>query len=335
MRFRQLRRTLRSIALAGLPTIALGACDGATGAASVDASIDADTGVHSRTEMVTQPASPGLQQLINACASGLDQASCDAMCRQIICGDFPVDVTILSCTLHRDGQIATISVTYEGDDSCPAAGRRPAGLVGAGRVVAASAAGAWLARAARLEAASVHAFVALARELVHHGAPLRLTQQAILAARDEVVHTALTTALARRFGARPEAPEVAELPPRSLEAIALENAVEGCVRETWGALVAIHQAHAAQDPEVRAAMARIAEDELRHAALGWAVDRWILPRLAEDARARIESARRAAVQAVGAEIEAPLAEELVLHLGLPDARRARQLFGDAFAALWA
>ena len=39
--------------------------------------------------------------------------------------------------------------------------------------------------------------------------------------------------------------------------------------------------------------------------------------------------------AVGAEIAAPLAEELVLHLRLPDARRSRQLFGDAFAALWA
>jgi hypothetical protein len=41
---------------------------------------------------------------------------------------------------------------------------------------------------------------------------------------------------------------------RSLESIAIENAVEGCVNETWAALVATLQAAHATDPELRAVM---------------------------------------------------------------------------------
>jgi hypothetical protein len=42
-------------------------------------------------------------------------------------------------------------------------------------------------------------------------------------------------ALARRVGARPRAVQVVRGALRSIEAIALDNAVEGCVRETYGA----------------------------------------------------------------------------------------------------
>jgi hypothetical protein len=332
MRFHELRRTLQRIALAGLPALALGACDTSNGA---DADAGPDTAQHVKTRMVQQPASPAMQQLINACASG-DPAACDSLCRSILCDDgsgVPVN-TIVSCELHREGPIATITVVYEGDENCAVAGRRPAGLQRAG-VAAASATGAWLARAAQLETASVHAFVALARELAHHGAPRRLWRAALLAARDEIGHASLATALAHRYGARPSPVEVPELPVRSLETIAIENAVEGCVRETWGALLAIHQASAARDPEVRSAMARIADDELRHAALGWAVDRWIQPRLSAAARARVEAARREAALALACEVEAAPEAELVDRLGLPDAVRSRRLLAETSAALWA
>jgi len=53
--------------------------------------------------------------------------------------------------------------------------------------------------------------------------------------------------------------------------VALENAVEGCVRETYGALIATRQAEAASDPVVRRAMRKIAADETAHAALSWDV----------------------------------------------------------------
>ena len=91
------------------------------------------------------------------------------------------------------------------------------------------------------------------------------------------------SALARRFGGAVDAPRVAARAVRSLEELAVENAAEGCARETFGALVATWQARAAGNPLVRGVMARIARDETRHADLAWAVDGW--------ARGRLESRR--------------------------------------------
>ena len=81
---------------------------------------------------------------------------------------------------------------------------------------------------------------------------------------------------------------------RDIETIARENAVEGCTRETYAALVACRQARAATDPAIRAAMAGIARDETRHAALAWAVDGWSQALLGPAARRRVRDARREA-----------------------------------------
>ncbi|MFO0673939.1 MAG: hypothetical protein U0235_30685 [Polyangiaceae bacterium] len=51
-----------------------------------------------------------------------------------------------------------------------------------------------------------------------------------------------TQALAARFGARGAEPRVTDGEVRAIEAIALENLIEGCVRETYGALIATRQA---------------------------------------------------------------------------------------------
>jgi hypothetical protein len=83
---------------------------------------------------------------------------------------------------------------------------------------------------------------------------------------------------------------------RELEAIARENAVEACVGETYGALAAAWQADHARDAEVRDVMRAIAPDELRHAALGWAIDTWAKTRLPSEANARVKAARDAAAQ---------------------------------------
>src|SRR5205823_2406284 len=138
------------------------------------------------------------------------------------------------------------------------------------------------ARVAHLEAASVHAFVRLGRELDAHGAPKRLLDAAARAARDEIRHARVTARIARRFGASPPPARVRQLAVRSLAAVAIENAVEGCVRETFGALVAKWQADHAGDAEVATAMERIARDESDHAALSWAIAGWSAARL--DAR---------------------------------------------------
>lgn len=174
--------------------------------------------------------------------------------------------------------------------TCPgSAGRVPAGLE-ATTVRARSALGAYFASAARLEAASVTAFRRLREELALHGAPAELLEGARAAERDEVRHTRAMARLARRHGGRYERPRVAEIAPRSLEAIAQENAVEGCARETFGALLATWQAAHVDDRELAVTLAEIAGDETRHAALSWAIARWSLTQLDAAARARMSNA---------------------------------------------
>jgi hypothetical protein len=185
---------------------------------------------------------------------------------------------------------------------------------------------------ARLEAASVHAFRRLRAELVEHGAPQPLVRAAERAARDELRHARMARALARRYGGTWCAPVVSDSPLRDVEAIATENAVEGCVRETFGALIATRQARAAKDPTVRAAMARIARDETRHAALAYAVDAWVRGKLNRAARTRVLAARRRATEALLAYDSEP-APDFRSALGLPTASETRALAATMTAEL--
>jgi hypothetical protein len=158
---------------------------------------------------------------------------------------------------------------------------------------------------AYLEEVSVHAFARLERELVAHGAPARLLREARRARRDEVRHTAMTAKLARRFGGTPRSPEPpAPTPVRSLVAIAIENAVEGCVRETYGAVAGLVEARLSSDAGVRRAMESIAADECRHAELAWAIAAWAMPRLTAAERAMVERAKREAVAKLAREGDA-------------------------------
>jgi len=99
--------------------------------------------------------------------------------------------------------------------------------------------------------------------------------------------------------------------PRELEAIARENAVEGLVREAYGARVAL-------DPI-------IAADEERHAALAADVHAWVRPRLPYAARLRVDEARDATRAALVAECAVEPPRALRETLGLPDATRAVEL----------
>src|SRR2546423_3119128 len=112
---------------------------------------------------------------------------------------------------------------------------RPA-MQGAGSI------GNYFAACCHLEAASVHAFARLREELAAHQAPSDLLDAAKRAERDEVRHVALTLELALRFGVEPERPAPPSGRARTLFDVACENAVEGCVRETYGAVVALVRA---------------------------------------------------------------------------------------------
>lgn len=89
------------------------------------------------------------------------------------------------------------------------------------------------------------------------------------------------------FGACVRRPRVKRLPVRSFDDVAQENVVEGCVRETLGAAVAMHQAQHAADEGIARELSTIAEDELRHAALSWAIAAWSVPKMSPRKRAKL------------------------------------------------
>jgi hypothetical protein len=194
--------------------------------------------------------------------------------------------------------------------------------------------GPYFARSARLEAASVVAFRDLRKRLAELGAPRKLLRALSRAARDEVRHTRATRALALHFGTETHFEKVPPQPARSLEELAVENAVEGCVRETYGALIGIWQARAAKDHRVAAAMRRIARDETRHAELSWAIHRWLEPRLSRASRARVAAEQRASIAQLTREIRFAPAPELADQAGLPTAQQAGVLLAALYAALW-
>jgi hypothetical protein len=233
-----------------------------------------------------------------------------------------------------DGTLDELSFVELPDQGCVVPGRRPEGLRSMHRARGASRLGDHFAAMAHMEAASVPAFAAIARELAHHRAPLALRAQAERARRDELRHARIATQLARRFGARPTEPVVERRPLRALEAFALDNAVEGCVNETYAALEASHQAVQARDGTIARAMGAIAADETRHAALSWQIHAWVMPRLPARAQRRVSAAQRTAAERLGDRVERCAHPLLRAAAGLPDAQAARTLHASLARDLW-
>jgi hypothetical protein len=244
----------------------------------------------------------------------LDATQCDNVCNE-------VGESVVTCVRESAESVLCFARPF------PCEGRRPAGLTRSPSAVR-SAFAAHLADAAWLEAASVEAFRLLRRELRSHGAPRRLLRAASRSARDERRHARIASSLARRFGVTVAPVEREVVEARGVEALALENAVEGCVRETWGALIALRQATQASEPSVRAAMGRIARDELRHAELAWAIDAWLRPRLTEPQQKRVRAARAAALAELAGDVAWPLPYAERQRLGLPSAREASHLLAE-------
>jgi hypothetical protein len=192
-----------------------------------------------------------------------------------------------------------------------------------------------LASMAYLEAASVPAFLDLAEQLEANGAPRALVRRARRAAQDEVRHARQVGALARARGAEPPVARVAETGVRRLLALALENAREGCVRETWGAAVAVAQSVRAADRDVRDAMRGIARDELRHAALAWDLASWLESRLRPEERACVREERARAIAWLEGEIERELPAPWQVALGTPTPAEARAIARGMSLEVWA
>ena len=192
----------------------------------------------------------------------------------------------------------------------------------------------YLEQAAYLEAASVHAFTQLAQDLSRHGAPAALVEAAVQAAQEEVQHArCMNDHVAAHDGVAQQV-RLDPLAERSLLDIALENVVEGCVRETYGALVACHQATHAQDDALRESMERIAHEETGHARLSFAIDRWLRDRLSAADWQRTRIAMQQAIFQLGQQLDPPPPATLARWAGLPSREQAHAWLHAAQHELW-
>lgn len=194
---------------------------------------------------------------------------------------------------------------------------------------------AWLARGATAEWIAAAAFDRLADELSVLGAPSELIAGARESAEHERAHFDALAWFARREGVEPKVSRVALLPSRSLFEIALENAGEGCVRETLGAVVMRYQAQHAADPALREALEKIADEESMHAAWSWALDGWARTVLDASSVAQLDRARERAIaelaHSVGTQ-EPSL--ELAVRAGMPSAAVVRAMIEGLRESLW-
>lgn len=204
---------------------------------------------------------------------------------------------------------------------CSVAGRRPAGLAAEGDAPSGGdrdPVGEHFARMATLEAASVVSFRRLHRHLASLGAPPALLARVHKAARDEVRHARATGKLARKYGVTPAAPKIAaEEGTPSLFDLARENAREGCVRETYGALVAHLQMTRAADADVRACMTAIADEETEHAALSWDLAAWLEAQLDGRERALLATERSLAFATLARDLSSPVDARVQRLSGVP------------------
>ncbi|MEO0324706.1 MAG: ferritin-like domain-containing protein [Myxococcota bacterium] len=248
----------------------------------------------------------------------------------------PTDVYGYDVTVTRDGRVnAAQREVIRRDDTPCAIGRRPEGLLPHALRAPRASLGRELAEMAHLEASAVVAFDILAEELEALGAPLALVREAKRAALDEVRHAREVTDHARRFGAEPAPVEHAPRPLRELAALALDNATEGCVRETFGALMGHRQALQAADPGLARTMKGIAVDETRHAALSWKIHGWAMERLDAATVEDIERAMKREVSSLRASARRAPAADVADALGLPDAEEAVALVDALATSLWA
>jgi hypothetical protein len=332
--------------------------------ATIDSTIDAttedaavDAGSNETDETATDPLASG------PCARGPTDAASDAdpKCSKfwsLPCGvpayatvnadcTFPAEQcadlcdydTATSCqivgTACSDGGVVSEAGPVQiYCDVCLIGGRRPPRFRADPSLRARPDLGGHFASLACLEAASVPAFRRMVGELRALGAPRTLVRAAAKASRDEARHARMTTRLSRKFGAHPPSPRLARAPNRSLEALAHDNEIEGCVRETFAAIVLEIQASRARDADVSRVFAQLSRDESHHAALSFAIARWARGRLSPTAVARLDRARLREIDRLDAAIgQAP--KILADVAGLPSIAQQRGLVRSLRATLWA
>jgi len=300
---------IRAILLASLAALPQAACtrcgDNKPQPFDLDESLDAEQLADFETWLSGDTGAPG----------DAAEATCRELCdyaARYLSGDGGDELTVDDCSHSVDPTAGTATVACSGTVQYYCEGRRPHGHCES--ALPSGSLGDVLAALTQLEAASVPAFEELATQLTAWGAPAALIARARSAAEDERRHTRWMAALARRHGGEVKVADRQPVASVSLREAAIHNAREGCVAETFAALVAHHRARHAHAPRLRAVFARVARDETAHAQLAWDVHMHLMDALAEADRRQVEAARRAALAALP-ERAARMAETMPIALG--------------------
>jgi hypothetical protein len=212
-------------------------------------------------------------------------------------------------------------------------GRRPEGLVMPASTPN-TVLGDYFARAAYLDAASASAFLRLASELETHGAPGRMVDECHRAHLTELRHAAALGTLAEHYRVAVMAPEAREFSVRPLVAVALENIVEGFVRETFGTVVARCRARSAGNARIRQVMKKIAPEERGHAQLAFEIATWLQNVLTRVECVWVENAMRHAVRSLAHEIDVDTDIDLSWQVGVPSRDDALAIWSGLSQRVW-
>jgi hypothetical protein len=261
--------------------------------------------------------------------------------------EFAESIYISRCELDDSAAVPRLHLDYE-SAYATACGRRP--MTNAGSAVAHTDADGvdYFVRAAQLEADAVQAFHEMAGHLLGFGAPASLVQRCRQAAQEELGHALRMSEVARQISGdntllphlrskeqiwRNARMAVAVHAP-SFEDFARHNGVEGCVRESLGAAVALWQSLHSSAQQVRILLASIAEEEVSHAQLSWDIDAWCRSKLSGSQQEELAAAKTRAAEALWHSLSANDNEAGGV-AGLPDTAAGRRLLDRIASSSWA
>ena len=192
----------------------------------------------------------------------------------------------------------------------------------------------YLANMTAMETAAITAFEYLVRELKAYGAPALLIAQAQQAVIEEQRHSEMAGLLAAAHQADVSVIKVDDFSLRSLYEIALENAIEGCINETFAAACGLWQSEHAQMPVFKKVIAHITDEEMGHAALSWDIHEWLMPQLTPSQQQTIHNAQAEAVETLIANFKQKGDSAQQLAFGLPDETGATAIFAQLQSSIW-
>lgn len=151
------------------------------------------------------------------------------------------------------------------------------------------------AEQALFEHASIASFSRFVLQLLGCGAPAHLVAAAGVALGEEIEHARLFFGFSSRYAGRAIGPDLLDTQDAMAESADFDGVVlsavrEGCIAETISAWHVNVAARSARDPQMARVLARVAEQELEHAALAWRFLAWALPRASDALVLRVREA---------------------------------------------